>query len=635
MLREEKEVWEGLVSVTYMDEEEEEGKEREEEREGERGEEGEKEKKKKKKKKTVQERLLSLLEAKTREQTDGKVALSAYRIGGVAAAADAAAGGADQKEEDGQKEEERKWALAKHLHFASSPDELLECVRMKDNEEIMDATHWATALTRMSRLILHTHRHKHKHSPQKSEGKGTTTINKKKGSNKKAEWRRAMIDVDDGLLTNHTQSVTLLEHASFPAMAMLLDVLSEYFMSDENEEEEEGGGRRGGEAVEEIITTAMARVSSLLSSSSASSILQDTITTPHLVTFLHAFSKLFLTQQRHPPTHTHTPTHLPTPFFTLLTHKADQNQLDALALTSILDSLAHILLLTHTHTHTHPQTTTTANDTDSRAAAAMHLHTHTHTYTTHTCLSSLLHSAESKLHLLKAKDLVLFVRAMSLLHQPHTHTHTPTHPHTHTPLLPPPQETLITAIVEAAGKPQISQSLSLADLALLTFREPGAAAGGGSGAAAANVCMSMSMSMSHEEENGGSGGAGGRYMVHQRERRKTPQWPLVAEVRRRLRALSPSGLVLFLLEMGDGGGGGKKAKMKTFNTHTHTHMDKPTMEMLSVLPTRAFLIMLTNELYKQRGNLNAREKAAVIAQLKKWKGVHDPGSRFWGRFPRG
>jgi hypothetical protein len=118
----------------------------------------------------------------------------------------------------------------------------------------------------------------------------------------------------------------------------------------------------------------------------------------------------------------------------------------------------------------------------------------------------------------------------------------------------------VSALMEAAGPS--AHSLSLESLAALTLREPAAGVGA-------------------EEE------------VSQRARRRAPQWGLVSEVRKRLRAYSPGALVRLLVRMAGKG-------------------------RAEVAP--AFLSMLASEVYKRRRELTAgevREAAGLVERYAK------------------
>ncbi len=432
---------------------------------------------------TPQARLVALMEDKVQEQAG--VSLATYRI----------SGGREKEEEEGE------WRVAKRLFLSASPEALLEVVR--EEEEKMDAMHWATALTRMARFIQHNHRH-HNHKKTKISSSSSSST---------ASYERYL--GPDGVLRDEAQAQTLLREAPFPALALLLDALSDYYTKQQEKEED-------------------ARALASLAVTRAHEDSSSTIHTSHsLVLFLRALARLGY----------QSPVQLPlSP--TLLQTKAQQGQLEAPALASVLDSLATILL----------PTSSSSSCMEGNESIA-------------STLLTLLESAEGKLHLLKPRNLVTFVGAFSLFQQ--------------AGLVVPEEERLITAIVAAAGKPHVCQSLSLGDLALLTYREPAAEEGKG-------------------EE-----------IINQRERRKAPQWPLVGEVRRRLRALTPAELFTFVQEgMGGGGRGGRRRRP---------------------LPTRAFLVMLTNEVYKQRAGFTARERTMVVARLKDWEEIHDPGPRFWQR----
>ena len=107
-----------------------------------------------------------MVERKVREE--GRVELATYRVATATPATPATAGTvaavvvADGGEGDERGEQEVKWELAKRLFLSSSPEGLLEVLRDEESESKMDATHWATALARMSRFVKHHHHQHHR-----------------------------------------------------------------------------------------------------------------------------------------------------------------------------------------------------------------------------------------------------------------------------------------------------------------------------------------------------------------------------------------------------------------------------------------------------------------------------------------
>jgi hypothetical protein len=383
-------------------------------------------------------------------------------------------------------------------------------------------------------------------------------------------------------------------------LALVVEALSDYYdlegcgeeKQEEEEKEKDKEGRRNGvnDAID-LANVAVSRAKSLQhgveeeheqqqQQEQHQSIQRKSIlmTSSSLVTFLRALSKLGYRSSSSLPVSS-----------TTLQDMARQGQLDSAALASVLDSLAIICLQW-------PSLSPTAASPFSSSCP------YSLPDDVSACVATLLRSGESQLHHLRPRDLVSFVRAMALFKEASR-------------LCPPSspaavaagvaqeeeEERLIAAIVGAAGKAHICQTLSLADLALLTYKEPA--------------------------EGDGEGGT-----INQRGRRKSLQWPLVGEVRRRLRALSPSALVSFMQEDMAQGEVVPTAVAAASGSTWKTKTNSMRALKLRPQPTRAFLIMLTNELYKQRTALTAREKTIASAYLRGWADIYDAGPRFWQRF---
>lgn len=735
-VRSQQDQWAGLVSLTHAD------------AQGEKG-------------RTPVERLLAVLEAKVREQAG--VELAGYRTGAGGAKGNGGEGGRVEMEASGGRErrggnaaayegkgkmeqgkttyldvEMQTWELSKRLLVSRSPQEVLAVVqeaRQGHRSSFLDASHFATALTRLARISTRApqprlSRRSNKaglrawndrnadHRMHGTDGNATTinylsnsssngtiidsdidsfgnresgisgsisskTRQKKESVNMCHQW----VGGPAGLFGNSTQALAIIGQADFPALALLIEAMIPFYEGTLEESGEKGGDGCADDNICEteremlaVAEAAIARVAELeqrsmaraeeetgkqdggtralpgkamrysapksstgdrdvpcgidLSSARYPEVL---MTSWSLVTFLHAISRLGYRSLSLPVSASRIQTMI------------SRGQLDASALVSVLTSLTMICLRGSTPPATLPRTDSSCMLPGSPSMPTSQRWELTSPFPT--AATSILPSTEGvfaavdalvqgslgQLHLLSPRDLVSFVRAIALFEEagyvlatsldsrachanalPSSDVGLPSFlPSSFSPYqdgikamrtgissltTQPTRERLITSIVEAAGKPHISQSLPLSDLAVLTLRAP---ADG-----------------EHEED-----------VSNQRDRRKSPQWPLIKDVRRRLRSMSPSALVKFLLyelpvrSMTEGAW-----RQEPCTIRRQKLLRRPSL-MLQPRPTRAFLMMLTNELYKQRVALTVREKASVIAQLRAWEDIYDPGTRFWQRFP--
>lgn len=599
LLRSQYDLWAGLVAITYADEEEERGREGGIGRQGRRG---------------RAARLLDVVERKVRE--DGGIELAMYRADGIAPD-NVITNDNEAGKEDEQKE---KWDVAKRLFLASSPEKLLDILRDDRNAGRLDATHWATALARMSEFVKHHYHQHHRRDQSNSTGKkdssndssyDTSSTGKKKSDAKGSiakKQRRGWYMGPEGVLRDVAHARELLQQSTFPALALMVEGLSDYYdfekygkleEEDEDENDEKERGRDGVSDALNLANMAVSRVKVLQrgvkeeekekeeeqqqqqhQGMQRNSIL---MTSSSLVTLLRALSKLGY----------RSPSSLPVSS-TILQGMARHGQLDSAALASVVDSLATIYLQRPFHSPA------PASSFSSFCPSSL-------PDDVSACLTTLLRSGESQLHDLRPRDLVSFVSAMALFKEASqlcpsfSSSSSSTFSSSSSPaaaVAAADEERLIAAIVGAAGKDHICQTLPLADLALLTYKGPA--------------------------EGDGEGG-----IISQRGRRKSLQWPLVGEVRRRLRALSPSALVSFMQQdMAQEDmvpAAVATASVSKWKTKTKSMRRRPR-------PTRAFLIMLTNELYKQRTALTAREKSIASVHLRGWADIYDAGPRFWQRF---
>lgn len=735
-VRSQQDQWAGLVSLTHAD------------AQGEKG-------------RTPVERLLAVLEAKVREQAG--VELAGYRTGAGGAKGNGGEGERVEMEASGGRErrggnaaayegkgkmeqgkttylgvEMQAWELSKRLLVSRSSQEVLSLVeeaRQGHRSSFLDASHFATALTRLARISTRAPQPRLSRRSNKAglrasndrnadnrthgtAGNATTTnylsnsssndtiidsdidsfgnresgifgsISSKTGQKKESvNGCHRWVGGPAGLLGNTTQALAIIGQADFPALALLIEAMIPFYEGILEKRGEKGGDGCADDSICEteremlaVAEAAIARVAELeqrsmaraeeetrkedggtrplpgeairysapksstgdrdapcgidLSSARYPEVL---MTSWSLVTFLHAISRLGYHSWSLPVSASRIQTMI------------SRGQLDAPALVSVLTSLTMICLRISTPPATLPRTNSSCMLPDSPSMPISQRWELTFPFST--AATSILPSTEGvfaavdalvqgslgQLHLLSPRDLVSFVRAITLFEEagyvlatsldsrachanalPSSDAGLPSFlPSSFSPyqdgikamrtgtssLTPQPtRERLITSIVEAAGKPHISQSLSLSDLAVLTLRAP---ADG-----------------EHEE-----------VVSNQRDRRKSPQWPLIKDVRRRLRSMSPSALVKFLLyelpvrSMTEGAWRQEPCTIRRQKFLRRTSL------MLQPRPTRAFLMMLTNELYKQRAALTVREKASVIAQLRAWEDIYDPGTRFWQRFP--